>query len=221
MTNEARQQILARIRSAASTGASTSESAAEAWLRLPRVYHRHATLGQEAMLDLFESRARDYGAGVLRVATDQVEQGIAALLDARGKRRLLLPSGFAAPLPPGYSFVVDPDPVTGALPSAQMDLLDGVITACTVAIAETGTLVLQSVPGQGRRAATLVPDYHLCLVRVDQVVETVPEGMARLLPTAHLPTTLISGPSATADIEMTRIEGVHGPRTLDVLLVRD
>ena len=96
---------------------------------------------------------------------------------------------------------------------------DGVMTASTLAIAETGTIVLQNVAGQGRRAVTLVPDYHLCVVELEDVVETVPEAMARLQTTAALATTFISGPSATADIEMTRIKGVHGPRFLDVILV--
>ena len=104
------------------------------------------------------------------------------------------------------------------LTNADLDGFDGVVTASTVAIAETGTIVLQRVPGQGRRAPTLAPDYHLCVVRTADVVETVPEAMARLEPTASLATTFVSGPSATADIEMTRIKGVHGPRFLDVIL---
>jgi L-lactate dehydrogenase complex protein LldG len=93
------------------------------------------------------------------------------------------------------------------------------MTAATLAIAETGTVVLQNVAGQGRRAVTLVPDYHLCVVRMEDVVETVPEAMERLQETAGLATTFVSGPSATADIEMTRIKGVHGPRFLDVILI--
>jgi len=103
----------------------------------------------------------------------------------------------------------------------QLDKLDGVLTGCTVAIAETGSIVLQNAAAQGRRALSLVPDYHLCVVFASQVVETVPECFARLDATANLPTTFFSGPSATADIEMTRIKGVHGPRYLDVLLVVD
>jgi L-lactate dehydrogenase complex protein LldG len=96
---------------------------------------------------------------------------------------------------------------------------EGVVTSSTVAIAETGTIVLQVGPGQGRRAITLIPDYHLCVVRAEDVVETVPEAMSWLAPTSTLATTFISGPSATADIEMTRIRGVHGPRFLDVIVV--
>jgi L-lactate dehydrogenase complex protein LldG len=133
-----------------------------------------------------------------------------------------VPEGFAEALaeqfgqamPEGFEFVTDT-----ALRAEEIDRLDGVLTTAQVAIAATGTLVVQNVPGQGRRAATLIPDYHLCVVREDDVVQTVPEAMTRLGDTARLATTFISGPSATADIEMTRIKGVHGPRFLDVILV--
>ena len=114
----------------------------------------------------------------------------------------------------GVEFVADEE-----LSAAELDGVDGVMTGATLAIAETGTVVLQNVAGQGRRATTLVPDYHLCVVDTKDVVETVPEAMARLQETAALATTFVSGPSATADIEMTRIKGVHGPRFLDVILI--
>ena len=137
------------------------------------------------------------------------------MLAERGVRRMVVPAGLAAEwLPDGVEFVVDE-----GLTAAELDAVDGVMTGATLAIAETGTVVLQNVAGQGRRAVTLVPDYHLCVVRVEDVVETVPEAMERLQATAELATTFVSGPSATADIEMTRIKGVHGPRFLDVILV--
>ena len=117
-------------------------------------------------------------------------------------------------LPTGFDFVVDQH-----FSATELDTFAGVLTRATVAIAETGTLVLQNKPGQGRRAPTLIPDYHLCIVREADVVETVPEAIALLQATAALATTFVSGPSATADIEMTRIKGVHGPRFLDVVLV--
>ena len=103
--------------------------------------------------------------------------------------------------------------------SPELDAVDGVITSCAVAIAETGTLILDGSPGQGRRVLTLIPDYHLCVVISDQIVPDVPQALARL--EATRPLTMISGPSATSDIELNRVEGVHGPRTLEVIIVRE
>jgi L-lactate dehydrogenase complex protein LldG len=133
-------------------------------------------------------------------------------------QRIGLPEGLTdLPLPgTGFQFVPD-----HGLSPLELDSLDAVLTDCTIAIAETGTLVLQSGPTQGRRALTLIPDTHICIVRTSDVVATVPEAFARLESTATLPTTFVSGPSATADIEMTRVKGVHGPRFLHILLLED
>jgi L-lactate dehydrogenase complex protein LldG len=130
---------------------------------------------------------------------------------------VLLAPGFpAAWLPPQLSFIQD-----DLLPIRQLDHFDTVLTTATLGIAQTGTLVLVSGPGQGRRATTLVPDSHLCVLRARDIVETVPEAFARLISHNRSPITFVSGPSATADIEMTRIKGVHGPRFLHVILVQD
>jgi L-lactate dehydrogenase complex protein LldG len=188
------------------------------WGAIARGYRRAASLDREAILELLEDRLRDYDATVVRACAGGVAAEIACLIAARNVHRIVVPVGLAEALgealPGGFEFMVD-----AGFSSAELDGFEGVVTASTVAIAETGTIVLQNVPGQGRRAPTLVPDYHLCVVRAGDVVETVPEAMERLAATATLATTFISGPSATADIEMTRIKGVHGPRFLDVILV--
>lgn len=210
----ARSEILRRIR-VAKGGTSDAAAAGAAWDEVAREYKRAATLGPEALLELLEDRLRDYDAHVVRVGHGDVADAVAKMLAARGKRRMVVPTGLAADwLPEGFEFVMD-----DGMKSAALDAFDGVMTGSTVAIAVTGTVILQNVPGQGRRAVTLVPDYHLCVVDAGDVVETVPQAMERLRGTAELTTTFFSGPSATADIEMTRIKGVHGPRHLDVILI--
>jgi L-lactate dehydrogenase complex protein LldG len=220
MSAAARKQILSRAR-AANGGASSEKAAAEDWLRLARDYRRSGRLRREEVVSLFEDRLHDYGAKTAHATHDEARECVASMLRARNRQRLLVPSGIGVDLPDGFTFTSD-GPTDGAgLTAHEMDGFDGVITESTLAIAETGTIVLQNVAGQGRRALTLVPDYHLCVVRERDVVETVPEAMARLQSTARLLITFVSGPSATADIEMTRIQGVHGPRVLDVMIVSD
>jgi L-lactate dehydrogenase complex protein LldG len=218
VTAPARQEVLRRIRVATGGAAETVSEIDAEWRAIPRNYVRAATSGREQIVELLEDRLRDYDATVVRVAADQVAAQVAEFLRARGKQRVVVPEGLAEalgePLPDGFEFVLD-----NCLSPVELDGMDGVVTASTLAVAQTGTIVLQHVPGQGRRAPTLVPDYHLCIVRIADIVETIPEAMVRLQPMASLATTFISGPSATADIEMTRIKGVHGPRFLDVILV--
>ena len=140
------------------------------------------------------------------------------MLAARGARRLAVPAGIPeAWLAGGRRSSASP--TIRRCRSADLDRLDGVITGCAVAIAETGTIVLDGGPGQGRRALSLLPDLHICVVLASQVVGSVPEALARLEPTR--PQTWISGPSATSDIELQRVEGVHGPRLLDVVFVEE
>jgi L-lactate dehydrogenase complex protein LldG len=214
VTNSARAEVLRRIR-AAKGGVASEEAARNGWNALVRGYRREATRSRQAILELLVDRLQDYDARVVRAVHVDVRTAAARMLEERKAKRMVVPRGLAAEwLPAGVEFVVDEK-----LPAAELDLVAGVMTGATLAIAETGTVVLQNVAGQGRRAATLVPDYHLCIVRVEDVVETVPEAIGRLQATAGLATTFVSGPSATADIEMTRIKGVHGPRFLDVILV--
>ena len=213
-SSAARDEVLRRIR-AAKGGASDGDVARDEWKALARGYRRSASRERGAVIDLLEDRLRDYDAHVVRAKRADAAVQVASMLEARGKRRMAIPAGLAVDwLPAGFEFVVDE-----GMTAAELNEVDGVMTGSTVAIAETGTVVLQNVAGQGRRAATLVPDYQLCVVRVQDVVETVPEGMERLAATTGLATTFFSGPSATADIEMTRIKGVHGPRFLDVIVV--
>ncbi len=214
--SEARTAILSNIRTALRAPAEHDDRTRQAeYDGLPRGYKRAATLQGEALLALFTHRLVEYDAGVARVPRAQIADAVARLLGKRGLKRIAMADDLPAEwLPAGFQF--EKASAFGAL---ELDKLDGVLTGCTVAIAETGSIVLQNAAAQGPRSLSLVPDYHLCVVFAAQVVETVPECFARLDATAELPTTFISGPSATADIEMTRIKGVHGPRFLDVLLV--
>jgi len=208
----AKTEILGRIRA---TLGPRGDTRAEEYAAIPRRYKQASALDAAARLDLFLSRIQHYDGGVFRCDRASIRETIAGALSARGKRRIIVPSGFPRErLPDGVEFVTDDH-----LRYEDLDRSDGALTACSVAIAWTGTIALHHAPSEGRRALTLVPDYHLCLVDADQIVETVPEAMRRLRTLNPSLVTTISGPSATADIEMTRIKGVHGPRTLDVILI--
>lgn len=166
------------------------------------------------LVDLFVERVADYRAVVTRCAADEVEQ---VVHDVLGSARAVVPPGLGLHVP---GAVVDPSTGSGrrqGLTAVELDALDAVVTRARVGIAETGTIVLDHAPDQGRRAITLVPDLHVCIVAAGQVVADVPDAIALLDPAR--PLTWISGPSATSDIELDRVEGVHGPRTLHVVLV--
>jgi L-lactate dehydrogenase complex protein LldG len=200
----ARDEILARIR-AVDRPVPDEQS---------RTYRRRGERTRTELVSLFAERVADYKATVERVpATD-----IAARVAALGVAPLGVPAGIPkAWLPDGADAVV-----ADSFGPRELDALGGVLTGCTAAIAETGTIVLAGGPAEGPRALTLVPDLHICVVRAEQIAELVPEAIATLAPLvrdARSPLTFVSGPSATSDIELSRVEGVHGPRTLVVLIV--
>ncbi len=181
---------------------------------IPRDY-QHRLADDVDVLDLFAERVADYRATVRRTAAAVLAVTVAAAIADRGIRRLVVPAG----IPDGWLAASSVERIGDDPPLSVEDLdgIDGTITGCAVAIAETGTFVLDGGSGQGRRVLSLLPDRLICVVTADQVVGTVPEALARLDP--KRPQTWVSGPSATSDIELERIEGVHGPRLLDVILV--
>jgi L-lactate dehydrogenase complex protein LldG len=209
-----RDKILHSIRTSLGASSSPTQIAAE-YQAIPRTYKQSGTLSQHALLELFEDRLLEYDAGIYRCTESEIAEAIARILQARNKQGLAIPEALPKSwLPTGFTFQDATD-----WNVYQLDRCEGILSACTAAIAETGSIVLQNAAAQGPRRLSLVPDYHLCVVQIAQLVETVPEAFHRLRGTEHLPTTFISGPSATADIEMTRIKGVHGPRFFDVLIV--
>jgi L-lactate dehydrogenase complex protein LldG len=206
-----RDEVLSRIRTA--IGDAPGEGASARAGAVPRDYRLGRDADPGELLDLLAGRLTDYKATVRRTAPGQLAAAIGEALTQRGARRVVVPPGLDLPaLPAGVEAVAD-----AQFTPAELDTFDGTITAAAVAIAETGTIVLDGSPDQGRRAISLVPDYLLCIVRASQVVALLPEAITRLRP--DRPQTWISGPSATVDIEFERVEGVHGPRTLEVILV--
>jgi L-lactate dehydrogenase complex protein LldG len=235
-TTASRDGILSRIRRANGLSVPDANEATrlEEWRGLPREYRRKSQSTPDQLQKLFDERLKHYEAKTLYLNSDVplqemanradthgtngrvVSTRVAEILRSRGKKRLIVAPGLQSDYLPNEGFEFVPDE---GLSKADLDTSDGVITTCTLAIALTGTIVLESAPEQGRRAITLVPDYHLCLLKQEDIVEFVPEAMARLQSLKSRPLTFFSGPSATVDIEMTTVRGVHGPRTLDVLII--
>jgi L-lactate dehydrogenase complex protein LldG len=191
----AREEILAGVRRAL-------QRADRSEVHVPRGYRDTAA----ADVDLFVERVADYRAVVVRCTPAEVEARIAEAL----------PTGARTVVPAGLAWQVSGAVPDDGLSALELDRVDAVVTGASVGIAETGTIVLSHGPGQGRRALTLVPDLHVCVVRADQVVADVPDAFGLLDP--DRPTTWVSGPSATSDIELDRVEGVHGPRRLHVIV---
>jgi L-lactate dehydrogenase complex protein LldG len=207
----AREAMLGRIRGALGAGVVAPE--------VPRAYRRAGATGETGspeVVDRFCERVAEYRATVTRVAVADLAETVARLCRERGARRIAVPPS-GPDLGSGVEVVVDDPPLSPQM----LDQLDGVFTGCALAIAETGTIVLDGGERSGRRALTLVPDWHLCVVEAGSVVAGVPDAVAVLAgaPREGRPITLVSGPSATSDIELDRVEGVHGPRTLDVLVL--
>lgn len=210
----AREEILSAIRR---TMPDAPQARYDEYAAIPREYPSAGMLDETARLDLFEQRLVDYNATVYRCGTEEIPDAIARALSARGGKAVIIPRGLARKLlPEGFTFTAD-----DGLTYEELDSCGRALTGCALAIAQTGTIVLRHSDVDGRRALTLIPDYHLCIVCASQVVETVIEGVREMAQFPPDPVTTISGPSATADIEMIRVKGVHGPRTLDVILVLD
>ncbi|HEX5495142.1 MAG TPA: LUD domain-containing protein [Mycobacteriales bacterium] len=203
----AREEILGRVRAAVGGRPAPEED-------VPRRYRRSLGLGREETVSLFAERVADYTATVWSIMPEQLAATIAVRLVERGIRRIVVSADMPASWLPQY---VDVRVDHGDLTGRDLDAVDGVITGSALGIAETGTIVLDGGRLQGRRLLSLVPDYHLCVVDAADVVGNLPEALGRLDPAR--PLTFVSGPSATSDIELDRVEGVHGPRILDVLLL--
>lgn len=236
---DSRSEILSRIRAALGTpGGSTGPAGTAnptavgaagptAAGDVPRQYRatgEHAP-GSTAVLDLLVDRLEDYKAQVHRATAAELPELLATLLapqhaEQPAARSVVVPDGLDRSWVAALADVdVRTDSHDAPLSANELDGIDAVVTAARVAVAETGTIVLDGEPDQGRRAISLVPDVHVCVVRADQVVQTVPEAVRLLGADPGRPLTWISGPSATSDIELDRVEGVHGPRTLHVVLI--
>jgi L-lactate dehydrogenase complex protein LldG len=213
---QSRQQILERIRAATLDCAQDPAMKPEAYAALPRAYTRQGQLSAEARLQLMIERLREYDAEVVEATPVELPAAIKAQLAASGRHCLVAPEGLPGEwLAEGFDWKIDRN-----LATAEIEQTEGVVTAASCGIADSGTIVLHHSADEGRRVLTLLPDWHLIILRASQVVETLPEYFDRCQQHPGL-ITWISGPSATADIEMTRIKGVHGPRFLHVILVRD
>ena len=204
-----RQAILDRIHAATRNDKNRYEA-------LPRAYIHKGALDAVGRIHLMTERLREYGAEVVECSSADLPPVIVHQIQKSGRHHIVAPPG----LPPewlgnGVNWVLDNN-----LPCEEIEHCGGVVTAASAAIADSGTIALHHGPLEGRRVITLLPDFHLCILRATQIVETLPEYFARFPEPPRL-ATYISGPSATADIEMTRIKGVHGPRFLSVIIVRD
>jgi L-lactate dehydrogenase complex protein LldG len=206
----AREAILNRIHAA--TGAGSAAAYEGQYMAIERAYQQAATMDRAAILKTLIERLHEYDAHVVETTVDAIASTIREVLTSHNQKSTAVADNFPKQLlPAGFSWQHELSTTT-----EQLNTIEGAISGCEAAIAHTGTIILK-----GARTLTLLPDRLLCVVYENQVFETVPEAIAALARDAAEPLTFISGPSATADIEMTRIRGVHGPRFLDVILVRN
>jgi L-lactate dehydrogenase complex protein LldG len=213
----AREEILRRVRGAL---ADVPAGETPADVAVARDYRRARELSGSSLVQRLHERVAGYEAEVRRVAAAELADAVTSACADMGLRRVVVPPGLPeAWRPRGVDLIEDE-----GLSASELDAVDGAVTGCSVAIAETGTLVLDGSPICGRRLLTLVPDHHICIVLAGQIVEIVPEAIAAVAPAVRegrRPITLVSGPSATSDIELSRVEGVHGPRHLLVLIATE
>ncbi|MFZ4662897.1 MAG: LutC/YkgG family protein [Caldilineaceae bacterium] len=218
--NTARERILQRIQTALHDGGPTVADTPVPAVNtaVARTYRQRDEAPRDEIITRFIERVTEYKAQVHRVTADQLPTAIAEALQRRGIERLVIPADLPAEWTSAAVTILRD---SGELTHEMLDSTQGVLTGCAIGIAQTGTIVLDHSTYQGRRAISLVPDYHLCVVRAEQIVGLVPEAIRQLETAvqARRPITFISGPSATSDIELNRVEGVHGPRTLEVLVV--
>jgi L-lactate dehydrogenase complex protein LldG len=214
----AREEILRRVRRATHD---VPKNERPEDISVERGYRKEDDAPREEIVERFAERVAEYEATVHRVSETDLPREIAEALERRGIRQLVVPADLLEEwVPEGVEILRDA--ARSPLSNEELDRSDGVLTGCSLGISQTGTIVLDAGEGQGRRALTLLPDYHLCVVREDQILGLVPEAFAKLEETVKnkgRAITFISGPSATSDIELNRVEGVHGPRTLEVLIV--
>ena len=210
----AREEVLARIR-AGLPDVPAGERPED--VVVPRTYRRTSQASGAELVEQFAAMVGEYRAEVRRVAPAELGRELAGECDRLGLRRVVVPPALPVEWrPDGVELLED-----HGLSAAELDEIDGALTGCAAAIAQTGTLVLDGRGASGRRAITLVPDHHICVVRAEQIVGLVPEAFARVADAVRgerAPITLVSGPSATSDIELIRVEGVHGPRHLTVMI---
>jgi len=217
--NDAKQNILKRIRSQLA-GSSASKAGYD---DIPRIYRRKSEKSRESIVKLFLERVDEYKATVKRADVTNIQQVVVESCKEGDAKNIVIPQGLPELwLPENINVQVDSN--EHRLTKNQIDGLDAALTGCAVAVAQTGTIGLNANEGQGRRILTLVPDLHICVVKESQIVELLPEAIILLqqdVEQGQRPITFISGPSATSDIELSRVEGVHGPRNLTVIVLNE